>query len=112
MFSSLQPRSFLGDGGPLDLTLRHMPGSGAYSLAAWQDHILVPRQGEEYVSIAAQSIDVGARALIILCLWLFSGRPKGLKLKEVLQEQFPSPRPTVYGATGSHISLFGLQVSM
>ncbi|KAJ6526049.1 hypothetical protein B0H19DRAFT_1084657 [Mycena capillaripes] len=110
--TSNKPRSFLGVGGPLDLTLQHMPGSGAYSLAAWQDHILVPRQGEERVSIAAQSIDVGARALIILCFWLFSGRPKGLKLKEVLQEQFPSPRPTVYGATGNHLSLFGLQVSI
>ncbi|KAJ6528866.1 hypothetical protein B0H19DRAFT_1083208 [Mycena capillaripes] len=110
--TSNKSRSFLGDDAPLDLTLQHMPGSGVYSLAAWQDHILVPRELEPHVSITAYSVDEGARALIILCLWLFAGRPRGLKLKELLQEQFPSPRPTIDGATGGHIALFGLRVSI
>ncbi|KAJ7780663.1 hypothetical protein DFH07DRAFT_765179 [Mycena maculata] len=110
--TSIKPHSFPGPGGAVDLTLLHMPGSGAYSLAAWQDYILQPHELEDHVSISARSVDKGARALIILCLWLFVGRPTGLKLKELLQEQFPSPRLTVEGATRSELALFGLRVSI
>lgn len=67
---------------------------------------------DEHVTITARSIDEGARALIALCLWLFAGRPPGLKLKEILQEQFPSPRPTVEGATRNELALFALRVTM
>ncbi|KAJ7917058.1 hypothetical protein B0H13DRAFT_1870591 [Mycena leptocephala] len=107
-----KPRSFLGSTGPLDLTLQHMPGSGVYSLAAWQDHILLAREGEENVSITARSVDEGARALITFCFWLFAGRPTGLKLKEILQEQFASPQPTVDGPARNAVALFGLKVSI
>ncbi|KAJ6610242.1 hypothetical protein B0H10DRAFT_1953955, partial [Mycena sp. CBHHK59/15] len=110
--TSNKPRSFLGPGGPTDLTLQHMPGSGPYSLAAWQDHILIPRELDERVSISARSVDEGARTLITLCLWLFAGRPTGLKFKEILQEQFPWPRPAVDGATRGEQAVFGLQVTM
>lgn len=89
-----------------------MPGSGAYSLAAWQDHILLPRELEEHVDITARSVDEAARVLIIICLWLFAGRPTGLKLKELLQEQFSSPRPTVVGVTRDVAALLGLRVTM
>ncbi|KAJ6604997.1 hypothetical protein B0H10DRAFT_2195564, partial [Mycena sp. CBHHK59/15] len=110
--TSNKPRSFLGPGGPTDLTLQHMPGSGPYSLAAWQDHILIPRELDERVSISARSVDEGARTLITLCLWLFAGRPTGLKFKEILQEQFPWPRPAVDGATRGEQAVFGLQVTI
>lgn len=107
-----QPRSFSGPDGPLDLTLQS-PGSGANSFAAWQDHMLIPHETGDYVSINARSVDEGALALITLSFWLFAGRPTGgLKLKEVLQEQFASPRPTVMGFTSSMGALFGLRVSM
>ncbi|KAJ6615347.1 hypothetical protein B0H10DRAFT_2220379 [Mycena sp. CBHHK59/15] len=91
--TSIKPRSFLGAEAPLDLTLQNMPGAGSYSFAARQDHLLMPCEAamDDHVIISASSIDEGARTLIILCLWLFAGRPTGLKLKELLQEQFPSP---------------------
>ncbi|KAJ6455611.1 hypothetical protein C8R47DRAFT_1250722 [Mycena vitilis] len=110
--TSNKPRSFDGPGGAMDLTLQHMPGSGQYSLAAWQDHILVPRELEDRVSITARSVDEGARALIVLCFWFFAGRPTGLKFKEVVQEQFVSPRPTVDGVTLGEQAVFGLQVTI
>jgi hypothetical protein len=107
----VQSRSFLGESGPLDLTLQHMPGSGAYSFAAWQDHILRPRDMDDHLVITARSIDEGARTLIIAVLWLFAGRPTGLKLKELLQEHFPSPRPSVDGPIREE-TLISLHVSM
>ncbi|KAJ7736245.1 hypothetical protein DFH07DRAFT_986936 [Mycena maculata] len=112
--TSIKPRSFLGAQAPLDLTLQNMPGAGSYSFAAWQDHLLLPREiaMDDHVIIAASSIDEGARTLIILCFWLFAGRPTGLKLKEVLQEQFPSPRPTIEGPTGNGPALFALRVQI
>lgn len=99
----------------MDLTLQSMPGAGAYSLSAWQDHILSPRDmhdDDDRIVITARSVDEGARVLIMVALWIFSGRPTGLKFKELLQEQFASPRPTVDGTIRDPIALFGLHVSM
>ncbi|KAJ6461825.1 hypothetical protein C8R47DRAFT_1202348 [Mycena vitilis] len=110
--TSIKPRSFLGTDGALDLTLQHMPGPGAYSFSAWQDHILFPRELGERVSIDARSVDEGARALITLCFWLSAGRPTGLKFKEVVQEQFPPPRPSIDGVMQGEQGLFGLNVSI
>ncbi|KAJ6572961.1 hypothetical protein B0H10DRAFT_2106153 [Mycena sp. CBHHK59/15] len=111
--TSFKTRSFLGVGGPLDLTLQHMPGAGTYSFSRWQDHIISSDRGDDdSISITAASVDEGARTLIIVCLWLFAGRPTGSKLKEVLQEQFPSPRPSVEGAIHRESALFSLQVTI
>ncbi|KAJ7467795.1 hypothetical protein B0H11DRAFT_2046409 [Mycena galericulata] len=112
--TSIKSRSFLGASAPMDLTLNNMPGAGSYSFASWQDYILLPREAEmdEHVTITAHSIDEGARALIVLSLWLFAGRPVGLKMKEVLQEQFVSPRPTVDGISNNDFSLFALRVTI
>ncbi|KAJ7713907.1 hypothetical protein B0H14DRAFT_3171504 [Mycena olivaceomarginata] len=113
--TSCKPRSFVGEGGALDLTLQSMPGAGAYSLSAWQDHILSPRDmhdDDDRIVITARSVDEGARVLIMVALWIFSGRPTGLKFKELLQEQFASPRPTVDGTIRDPIALFGLHVSI
>ncbi|KAJ7483132.1 hypothetical protein B0H11DRAFT_2021178, partial [Mycena galericulata] len=103
-----------GIGAPMDLTLNNMPGAGSYSFASWQDYIMLPREDvmDEHVTITARSIDEGARALIVLSLWLFAGRPVGLKMKEVLQEQFISPRPTVDGISNNDFSLFALRVAI
>ncbi|KAJ7024694.1 hypothetical protein C8F04DRAFT_1239564 [Mycena alexandri] len=113
--TSRKPRSFVGDG-PMDLTLKHMPGSGANSLSAWQIHIqsAVPpiQDPPAHLTITARSIDEGARVLIMHCLWLFAGRPSGLKSKELLDEQFPSPRPAIDGPLRSEVALFGLQVEI
>ncbi|KAJ7181957.1 hypothetical protein C8R46DRAFT_1068792 [Mycena filopes] len=108
---SVKERSSSGPAGALDLTLHFMPGSGAHSFAAWQEYMLSPHEMADFVSISAGSIDEAARTLIALSIWLFSGRPTGLKLKEVLQEQFPSPRPVVIGASRDFF-LFGLQVTI
>lgn len=91
-----------------------MPGAGSFSFAAWQDHMLVPREAamDDNVLITARSIDEGARALIILSIWFFAGRPIALKMKEILQEQFPSPRPTVEGGQRTELALFALRVKM
>ncbi|KAJ7700694.1 hypothetical protein B0H17DRAFT_1128559 [Mycena rosella] len=111
--TSIKPRSFLGVGTPLDLTLQHIPGAGSYSFSAWQDHILLPHErGDQYIHLTARSVDEGARALITLCLWQYAGRPASLKLKELLQEQFPSARPTVEGATSHQQALFSLRVTI
>ncbi|KAJ7491633.1 hypothetical protein B0H11DRAFT_2399060 [Mycena galericulata] len=109
--TSIKSRSFLGASAPMDLTLNNMPGAGSYSFASWQDYIILPREAEidEHVTITAHSIDEGARALIVLSLWLFAGRPVGLKMKEVLQEQFTSPRPTVDGISNNLFLRSGLQ---
>ncbi|KAJ7442385.1 hypothetical protein B0H11DRAFT_2348197 [Mycena galericulata] len=102
-----------GVGAPLDLTLRHMPGAGTFSFSAWQDYILLPHErGEDHIHIISQSIDEGARALVTLCLWIFAGRPTGLKLKEVIQEQFSSPRPTVEGSIHRAPALLSLRVTI
>ncbi|KAF7372654.1 hypothetical protein MVEN_00128500 [Mycena venus] len=42
----------------------------------------------------------------------FAGRPTGLKFKELLQEQFPSPRPSVDGDIRDEMALLGLHVSI
>ncbi|KAJ7504657.1 hypothetical protein B0H11DRAFT_2187096 [Mycena galericulata] len=107
-------RSFVGTSAPLDLTLNNMPGAGSYSFASWQDYIILPREAvmDEHVTITACSIDEGAHALIVLSLWLFAGRLVGLKMKEVLQEQFTSPPPTVDGITHKDFSLFALRVAI
>ncbi|KAJ7429527.1 hypothetical protein B0H11DRAFT_2300484 [Mycena galericulata] len=111
--TSIKSRSFLGVGAPLDLTLRHMPGAGTFSFSAWQDYILLPHErGEDHIHIISQSIDEGARALVTLCLWIFAGRPTGLKLKEVIQEQFSSPRPTVEGSIHRAPALLSLRVTI
>ncbi|KAJ7872467.1 hypothetical protein B0H14DRAFT_2570205 [Mycena olivaceomarginata] len=113
--TSCKPRSFVGEGGALDLTLQSMPGAGAYSLSVWQDHILSPRDmhdDDDRIVITARSVDEGARVLIMVALWIFSGRPTGLNFKELLQEQFASPRPTVDGTIRDPIALFGLHVSI
>ncbi|KAK6988566.1 hypothetical protein R3P38DRAFT_3443972, partial [Favolaschia claudopus] len=50
----------------------------------------------------------GARALITLCFWLCS-RPTTLKLKEAINEQFLSARPTIENAHLGEQGLFGLR---
>ncbi|KAJ7730006.1 hypothetical protein DFH07DRAFT_781773 [Mycena maculata] len=65
---------------------------------------------DEVLILTAASVDAGARALITYCIWLQSVRqPPGVKLKEVLQEQFPTPRPTLVGPY-TDVALFGLRV--
>ncbi|KAJ7161759.1 hypothetical protein C8R46DRAFT_1284188 [Mycena filopes] len=108
---SVKSRSFAGPEGILDLTLQHMPGSGAISLARWQKHMQTPHEMRDFARIRASSIDEGARTLIAASIWLFAGRPAGLKLKEILQEQFPSPRPNAIDANRD-LYLFGLQVTI
>ncbi|KAJ7511093.1 hypothetical protein B0H11DRAFT_2386636 [Mycena galericulata] len=95
---SVKSRSFLV-GGPIDLTLRALPGAGSFSLAAWQNHISEAHgPADEDLMLTAASVDLGARALIAFCIWLQSVRqPPSVKLKEVLQEQFASPRPSIQG---------------
>ncbi|KAJ7803845.1 hypothetical protein B0H14DRAFT_2612991 [Mycena olivaceomarginata] len=66
----------------------------------------------KHIVHTARSVDEGARILIMVALWIFSGRPTGLKFKELLQEQFASPRPTVDGTVRDPIALFGLHVSI
>ncbi|KAK6984302.1 hypothetical protein R3P38DRAFT_3316325 [Favolaschia claudopus] len=104
----LQPRSYLGPMAPVDLTLQHMPGSGPCNLVAWQNHLLGPRDMDDHIVITASSVDEGARALITLCFWLCS-HPTNLKLKEVLTEQFASPRPKIDNAHLGNKGLFGLR---
>ncbi|KAK7041299.1 hypothetical protein R3P38DRAFT_3453702 [Favolaschia claudopus] len=60
------------------------------------------------ISFTASSVDEGARALIALCFWLCS-HPTSLKLKEVLTEQFASPRPKIDNAHLGNKGLFGLR---
>ncbi|KAK6988968.1 hypothetical protein R3P38DRAFT_2803911 [Favolaschia claudopus] len=85
-----------------------MPGSGAFAMAAWQNHLLMPREMDEHVTITASSVDEGARALIVLCLWLCSRRTS-VKLKELVNEQFTSPRPTIENAHLGERGLWGLR---
>ncbi|KAK7021463.1 hypothetical protein R3P38DRAFT_3540916 [Favolaschia claudopus] len=89
-------------------TAAHMPGSGAFAMAAWQNHLLMPREMDDHVTITASSVDEGARALIVLCLWLCS-RPTSVKLKELVNEQFTSPRPTIENAHLGEKGLWGLR---
>ncbi|KAK7041221.1 hypothetical protein R3P38DRAFT_3453507 [Favolaschia claudopus] len=105
---NVKQRSYLGVNAAVDLTLQHMPGSGAFAMAAWQNHLLMPREMDEHVTITAGSVDEGARALIVLCLWLCS-RPTSVKLKELVNEQFTSPRPTIENAHLGERGLWGLR---
>ncbi|KAJ7032113.1 hypothetical protein C8F04DRAFT_1235573 [Mycena alexandri] len=106
---SVKTRSFLGPTGALDLTLQHMPGSGLYSLGGWQDYMLSPSDTD--ASLTAGSVDEGARVLIALLIWLFAGRPTGLKFREVIHELFPSPRPTV-DRVARDLDVFALRVTI
>ncbi|KAK7000140.1 hypothetical protein R3P38DRAFT_2538142, partial [Favolaschia claudopus] len=63
---------------------------------------------DDHVTITASSVDEGARALIVLCLWLCS-RPTSVKLKELVNEQFTSPRPTIENAHLGEKGLWGLR---
>ncbi|KAJ7756657.1 hypothetical protein B0H16DRAFT_1885917 [Mycena metata] len=111
-FNLNQDTFILWPNAPLDLTLRS-PGSGANSFGLWQDHMLGLHADGDSVSIRARSIDLAARTLVSIAIWLFVDPPAGgLKLKEVLQEQFPSPRPTVVGVTQNMAGLFDLHVTV
>ncbi|KAK7059578.1 hypothetical protein R3P38DRAFT_2496194, partial [Favolaschia claudopus] len=62
------------------------------------------------VLLAAPSVDCAARVLIAFCIWLHCvGDPPQVKFKEVLEEQFPAPRPTLEGIL-YHVALFSLRV--
>ncbi|KAK6966848.1 hypothetical protein R3P38DRAFT_2590165 [Favolaschia claudopus] len=108
----IKSRSYLGESAPLDLTLRHMPGSGAFSLTAWQNHLTYPFAMDEHIRIKASTVKDAAQALIAAVLWLCGGRPTGLKFKEILNEQFSLnfPRPSVDGPIRNDIAFFGLQI--
>ncbi|KAK6988243.1 hypothetical protein R3P38DRAFT_3332081 [Favolaschia claudopus] len=103
-----QHRSYLGPHAAVDLTLQHMPGSGPSTLTAWQNHLQAPREIDDHIVVVASTVDEGARALITLCFWLCS-RPTTLKLKEAINEQFLSARPTIENAHLGEQGLFGLR---
>ncbi|KAJ7433784.1 hypothetical protein FB451DRAFT_1572293 [Mycena latifolia] len=110
---SVKPRSPF-QGGPIDLTLRALPGAGPFSLAAWQDHLaeIHGPDSSDILSIKAPTVDSAARALITCCIFLQCVRqPPAVKLKEVLQEQFPAPRPTVLGPF-TEIALLAVRVQV
>ncbi|KAJ6507596.1 hypothetical protein DFH09DRAFT_1334465 [Mycena vulgaris] len=109
---SVKARSFI-PGGPIDLTLRSLPGAGPFSLSSWQDHMTeIHRPDSDVVSIEATTVDCAAQALITYCIWLHCVRqPPAVKLKEVLQEQFPSPRPTISGPF-TNVALFAARVKI
>ncbi|KAK6995577.1 hypothetical protein R3P38DRAFT_3407634 [Favolaschia claudopus] len=90
----------LGYSAPLDLTLQHMPGSGAFSLTSWQHHITPP---------FAMNDNIHIRAAI---LWLFGGRPTGLKFKEIVEEQFRPQRPKIDGPVTDQSAFLGLQIAI
>ncbi|KAJ7026246.1 hypothetical protein C8F04DRAFT_1297867 [Mycena alexandri] len=92
--TSCKPRSFLGLTGPMDLTLKNMPGSGAYSLAAWQRYLQdsTPIQDPPvHLTITARSIDEGARVLIMHCLWLFAGQTHRSQVEGIAQRAISFP---------------------
>ncbi|KAJ7123327.1 hypothetical protein C8R46DRAFT_1050366 [Mycena filopes] len=105
------------DQGPMDLTLKYMPGSGPFSLGAWQKHIqsaipfAVQGEPDKHLTIEARSINEAAHTLITHCLWLVAREPPGLKSKEILHEQFDAPRPKITVPLRSEMALFGLRVS-
>ncbi|KAK6964733.1 hypothetical protein R3P38DRAFT_3338218 [Favolaschia claudopus] len=101
-------RSYLGPHAAVDLTLQHMPGSGPSTLTAWQNHLQAPREIDDHIVVVSSTVDDGARALITLCFWLCS-RPTTLKLKEAINEQFLSARPTIENAHLGEQGLFGLR---
>ncbi|KAJ7027734.1 hypothetical protein C8F04DRAFT_1399383 [Mycena alexandri] len=109
---SVKSRSF-SPGGAIDLTLHAAPGAGAHSLAAWQAHISgIHGVDDAVISLKASSVDEGARALVAFCIWVHSVRqPPAVKFKEILQEQFPSPRPTMEGPM-TEIALLSLRVKI
>ncbi|KAK6981520.1 hypothetical protein R3P38DRAFT_3333752 [Favolaschia claudopus] len=96
---------FLGPHAAVDLTLQHMPGSGPSTLTAWQNHLQAPREIDDHIVVVSSTVDDGARALITLCFWLCS-RPTTLKLKEAINEQFLSARPTIENAHLGEQGLF------
>ncbi|KAK7036113.1 hypothetical protein R3P38DRAFT_3311999 [Favolaschia claudopus] len=106
--SLTQHRSYLGPHAAVDLTLQHMPGSGPSTLTAWQNHLQAPREIDDHIVVVSSTVDDGARALITLCFWLCS-RPTTLKLKEAINEQFLSARPTIENAHLGEQGLFGLR---
>ncbi|KAK6971933.1 hypothetical protein R3P38DRAFT_3494330 [Favolaschia claudopus] len=67
-----------------------------------------PREIDDHIVVVANTVDEGARALITLCFWLCS-RPTTLKLKEAINEQFLSVRPTIENAHLGEQGLFGLR---
>ncbi|KAJ7803269.1 hypothetical protein B0H14DRAFT_2613567 [Mycena olivaceomarginata] len=104
--TSVKPRSF-NRGGLFDLTLRCIPGAGVNSLASWQSHMAeVHGMDSDGLNLNAHSVDCAARALITRF-----ASPPAVKFKEVLQEQFPTPRPTVEGPF-TDVALFGLRVQI
>ncbi|KAJ7645291.1 hypothetical protein B0H17DRAFT_1148483 [Mycena rosella] len=109
---SVKARSFI-PGGPIDLTLRSLPGAGPFSLFSWQDHMAeIHRPDSDVISIEAPTVDCAAQALIIYCIWLHCVRqPPEVKLKEILQEQFHSPRPTVSGPF-TNVALFAARIKI
>ncbi|KAJ6562720.1 hypothetical protein DFH09DRAFT_1082679 [Mycena vulgaris] len=109
---SVKARSFI-PGGPINLTLRSLPGAGPFSLSSWQDHMTeIHRPDSDVVSIEATTVDCAAQALITYCIWLHCVRqPPAVKLKEVLQEQFPSLRPTISGPF-TNVALFAARVKI
>ncbi|KAJ7269146.1 hypothetical protein C8J57DRAFT_1227883 [Mycena rebaudengoi] len=65
------------------------------------------------LNLEASSVDLGARALIVYCIWVHVGRPHGLKLKEVLGEQFTAPRPTIeFDGDHTPAAVLSLQVQI
>ncbi|KAK7034331.1 hypothetical protein R3P38DRAFT_2617309 [Favolaschia claudopus] len=67
---------------------------------------------DDHVHIRAHTVDDAARSLIAAALWVFGGRPTGLKFKEIIHEQFRAPRPTITGTMGEGSAFLGLQVSI
>ncbi|KAJ7136323.1 hypothetical protein C8R43DRAFT_1132481 [Mycena crocata] len=97
----------------IDLTLRASPGAGSHSLVAWQDHMAeIHGPTDDVIRVGASTVDIGARTLIAFCIWLHSaGSPPAVKFKEVLEEQFPAPRPTVVGPF-TEVALFSLNIKI
>jgi len=62
-------------------------------------------QSEDAVKIIAPTVEEGALALITFLIWIHSGRPRGLKFIEVLQEQCPDQHVEV---AGIHHHVMGL----
>jgi hypothetical protein len=90
-----------------------MPGAGAASLAAWQMYMQALHSVDSELKLEASTVDEAAHVLIIYCIWVHAGRPHGLKFKEIVQEQFTAPRPTI-DSDGPHVpfSLLSLHVQM
>lgn len=56
-----------------------------------------PTNREKKIELRAPSTEEGARALITWLLWIYSGKISGIKLVEIVAEQFPTlPLEEVY----------------